>query len=126
MLDLKWGDWETMYIYVELWKAKQKWLDMEHSDRKNYLSRVQESIGNLVSLGIEPLHFALLDKDVPHSVDYRYLAVWKMPDRRAAETLERDVEAAGFHDLFEQVNARGEETTPEGLFEDMAALKTTG
>lgn len=111
-----------MYIYVELWKAKKAWQDMTLADRQEYLRRVEESIGGLVQAGIEPLHFALLDEDAPHSADYRYLAVWKMPDRQAAETLERDVEAAGFHDLFEQVNARGEEAAAENVFRDMATL----
>lgn len=111
-----------MYIYVELWKARQAWRDMKPAERQEYLSRVQESIGGLVQKGIEPLHFALIDEDAPHPADYRYLAVWKMPDRQAAEALERDVEAAGFHDLFEQVNARGEETDAEAVFRDMANL----
>lgn len=111
-----------MHVYVELWKAKAAWLDMIEDDRNAYLSRVQESIGALKEAGIEPLHFAILDEGVPHAADYRYLAVWKMPDRGAAERLEKDVEAAGFHDLFEQVNARGEEIAPEQLFGDMAGL----
>ena len=111
-----------MYIYVELWKAKPSWLSMKPAERQDYLSRVQESIGGLAEEGIEPIHFALIDQEAPYSADYHYLAIWRMPHLEAAERLERDVEAAGFHELFEQVNARGEQTGPETVFGHMAAL----
>lgn len=120
MRDKKGG--RALYVYVELWNAKQTWLDMSRSEREAFVSAVKENIGGLADAGVELLHFSILDEDVPHRAEYRYLAVWSMPNRQSAEALEKDVEAAGFHDLFEQVNARGEAVGPDTLFKDMIGL----
>jgi hypothetical protein len=43
-----------------------------------------------------------------------------MPTRDLALALERAVSDSGFHDHFEQVNARGEIAAPDAVLADMA------
>lgn len=106
-------------VYVEIWKPREKWLGMSAEERKAFISKMGENIGELQKKGVELLHFAIADENVPYRAPFRYIAVWAMPGAAAAEALEDDVEKAGFHDLFEQVNARGASISPEKIFADM-------
>ena len=45
-----------------------------------------------------------------------------MPSLEQVQMLERSVEEAGWHEYFEQVNARGELIPPPQALEDMAGL----
>ena len=45
-----------------------------------------------------------------------------MPTRALAEQFEASGEEAGFHDYFEQVNARGELVGPDAVFGHMIGL----
>lgn len=108
-----------MYLYVELWKPRQKWLEMSEKAREEYVAGIGPDIERLTNQGVEILGFAVNDEETPHRAEYRYLAAWKMPDKSLVEDLEAAVEAAGFHDYFEQVNARGGLMSPEEAMGDM-------
>lgn len=108
-----------MYLYIELWKPRRKWLEMSEQERSDYVAGIGPEIEKLTERGVELVGFALNDDDTPHRADYRYIAAWKMPDKALAESLESSVEAAGFHDYFEQVNARGHLMSPEEALRDM-------
>ena len=64
----------------------------------------------------------LLDDEAPHRADYVYLAVWKTPTADLVKQFEASVDEAGFHDYFEQVNARGELVAPDAVFGHMIGL----
>lgn len=108
-----------MYLYIELWKPRQKWLDMSEQERSDYVAGIGPEIEKLTERGVELVGFALNDEETPHRADYRYIAAWKMPDKSLVEDLESSVEGAGFHDYFEQVNGRGRLLSPEDALGDM-------
>lgn len=110
-----------MHIYAELWNARPAWKAMSREERSAYLQKVSQNVEALAERGIEPLYFALADPDVPLRADYAYIAVWRMPNEEAARELERNVEQVGWHEYFEQVNARGKSVPPEQVFGDMIA-----
>ena len=58
--------------------------------------------------GVEVVGFVANDGDTPHSSGYDFLAVWKMPNKKAARKFEDFVEGSGLHEYYEQVNTRGE------------------
>ena len=70
-------------------------------------------------MGVELVGFALNDEDTEYRADYTYLALWKMPSQELAVRLERTVIEAGFHEYFEQGNARGALVSPEAAVEHM-------
>ena len=111
-----------MHLYVELWKARPEWLTLSVEERQQYFEKVGGEIQKLTETGVEIVGFAINDEETPYRCDYRYLAVWKMPRRAQVEMLERSVEQAGWHEYFEQVNARGELLPPPQALEDMASL----
>ncbi len=111
-----------MHLYVELWKARPEWLALSVEERQQYFDKIGAEIQKLTEAGVEIVGFAINDEETPHRGDYRYLAVWKMPSLEQVEMLERSVEQAGWHEYFEQVNARGELIPPPQALEDMASL----
>jgi hypothetical protein len=102
-----------MFLYVELWKARTSWSALSPDERTAYVNGLGPAIERLLQDGVELVGFALNDRDTPHRAPYQYIAVWKMPDARQVTALETAVENAGFHDYFEQVNARGNLITAE-------------
>lgn len=113
-----------MHLYAELWNPRQAWLDLSGEERSSYLEKVGPGIGKLTEAGIELVGFAICEDDTPHEAGYRYLAVWKMPKgREHAHLLEGILDEAGWHDYFDQVNARGAVVPPPQALQDMAQLR---
>ena len=77
-----------MHLYVELWKARPKWLALPAEKRKQYFDKVGSEIQKLTDAGVEIVGFAINDGDTPHRCDSRYLAVWKLPSLEQVEMLE--------------------------------------
>jgi len=102
-----------MYLYLELWSARDAWLKLSESERKAYFEKVTGTIADLLESGSEALAFALNDADTDRRANYEYLALWRMPDRATAVEFEKRLNELGWYDLFDQVNMRGEEITAE-------------
>lgn len=109
-----------MYLYVELWKPRGAWEALPAAERDAFITGIGSAVGGLTAAGIELLGFAFNDRDTAHRADYAYLAVWRMPSKDLACMLERAVIDYGFHDYFEQVNARGAIVAPEAVLADMS------
>jgi hypothetical protein len=112
-----------MYIYVELWNAKNTWLALSEEDRRAYVANIGPAMAALTKAGVELLGFAVNDDDTEHRANYRYIAVWRMADKALAMRLEETVVESGFYKYFEQVNGRGSLISPDVAFGDMVGLK---
>ncbi len=112
-----------MQLYVELWNAKQPWLDLSPEERQSYFDKVGSEIKKLTDAGIEVVGFAINDEDTSHRSNHRYVAVWKMPSPDHVKMLEDSVSQAGWYKYFEQVNASGKLISPPEALEDMINLK---
>jgi hypothetical protein len=108
-----------MYLYVELWKPRAAWRALPADERSAFIEGIGPAIGTLTDAGIELVGFAFNDDDTEYRADYAYLALWRMPSKDLARTLETAVIDAGFHTYFEQVNARGELVAPESVLGHM-------
>jgi hypothetical protein len=115
-------DGEEPFLYTEMWQAKQSWLDLPIEDRVDFMNNVGQSIGRLTELGVHNVGFAIIDPETPHGTGDRYTAVWTMPCKAVMAEFERTVEADGFYDYFEQINARGLLVPPPVAIEDMINL----
>ncbi|MFH2046039.1 MAG: DUF6616 family protein [Pseudomonadota bacterium] len=111
-----------MHIYVELWKPKPAWIGLSDNERKSFIDSLFPVIGMLTESGVKLLSFAINDEDTEYKADFKYIAVWQMPDKEKAVFFEQEVIKTGFHDYFEQVNARGESVPPDVLLGDMAIV----
>ena len=96
-----------MYLYVEQWNVTQKWMDLSKEERRDYMNKAGGAITEMTKAGVENLGWALNDEHTPYRSDYRYVAVWKMPNKDHVEKLEKALQDAGWHNYFSQVNSRG-------------------
>jgi hypothetical protein len=108
-----------MILYVELWKSKPAWRALDRAAREQFVAGLGPAIAELTGAGVELLGFACNDGDTPHRADYEWMALWRIPTAELARVFEEAVERSGFHDLFEQVNARGPLVAPEVALTDM-------
>ncbi len=98
------------------------WRALGAAERRQFVDGIGPAIGQLTGAGIELLGFAVNDDDTEYRADYPWIAVWRMPSKALAVTLEKAVIDAGFHDYFEQVNARGAIVAPDAVLAAMAAV----
>ena len=86
------------------------------------MSQVGPGVASLHEAGLELVGFALNDSDTDRRADYRYLAVWKMPDKKIAQQFEDMVAGAASYEYFAQDNVRGELVSSEAALQDMTDL----
>lgn len=111
-----------MYLYLELWTARPAWLALSTEERTQFMDSIGPAIGQLLDTEIELLGFALADSGALQGTAHTYMAAWRMPTRELAVMLEEAVAGSGWHDYFDQVNARGAVMdTPDALAHMIAA-----
>ena len=111
------------YIPTEIWKARRSWMALSVQDRGEFFEhKIGPLIGEMLEAGAEFLGCAINDNEGAERIDYRYMAVWKMPSRELSQRLESGAKAAGFLEYFEQVNFSGSMITPDIMNADMINL----
>ena len=111
------------YILTEIWNAKRSWLDLPAEERVEFFeTKIGPLLGSLVGEGAEILACAVNDNTGSERMDYRYMAVWRLPDKAFSDRLEAAAKEAGFLEYFEQVNFSGNSIPPDGLNADMIEL----
>jgi hypothetical protein len=111
-----------MITYIELWKAKQAWIDLSKEERGNYIAALGPAIQQLLDNGVQIVSWGTNETATLSKVDYDYFAVWTFPEMEAAQNFEKMVEGAGWYTYFDQVNAMGTATSPQDVMEKMIAL----
>ena len=111
-----------MYILVEQWTPKTKWLQASAEERGAFMQGVGGAMVELSKLGVETLAWSLNDPDTSHRADWNYFAVWKFPSLEASHAFENAVEQSGWYDYFEHKNMRGKWETPEAVIGQHMAL----
>jgi len=111
------------YILTEIWNAKRSWLDLPAEERVEFFeTKIGPLLGSLVGEGAEILACAVNDNTGSERMDYRYMAVWRLPDKAFSDRLEAVAKAAGFLEYFEQVNFSGNSIPPDVLNAHMIKL----
>ena len=106
-------DYGTGYILTEMWSALPSWLALSRADRQAFFDeKIGPYIGTMVAEGAEFLACAVNDNDGDAASAYSYMAVWKLPNKAFADTLQAGSRETGFLDYFDQANFSGVMTTP--------------
>jgi len=104
------------YILTEIWNAKPSWLALPAEERVEFFeTKISPLLGSLVGEGAEILTCAVNDNSGSERMDYRYMAVWRLPDKAFSDRLEAAAKEAGFLKYFEQVNFSGNSIPPDVL-----------
>ena len=114
---------DTAYILTEIWKARPARFELPLADRQRFFEeKVGPLLMELIGQGAEILGCAINDNTGAERIDYRYMAVWKLPDKAFSDRLEAAAKEAGFLDYFDQVNCSGTLITPDLLNADMIQI----
>jgi hypothetical protein len=114
-----------MYLYIELWKAKDAWRKLSTDERRAKMDHLIRDAAAHPVPGVIPLSFrqvgdvfvldpestqpAIIDDAVARPTGFRYAAAWMIPTKALIKTFEQRVENLGWwFDYFEQKNAWGE------------------
>ena len=73
-----------MIYFVEMWNAKQSWLDLSPHERQEYMGQVGSAIQGLLDKGVQILTWSENDESTAKRVGYDYLAIWSFPDQEIA------------------------------------------
>ncbi|WP_147201514.1 DUF6616 family protein [Segetibacter aerophilus] len=111
-----------MKTYVELWKAKAAWNDLSKEERGNYMNALGPAIQQLLDNGVKIISWGVNDSSTYNRVDYDFFAVWTFPNDEATQSFEKMVEGAGWYNYFDQVNAKGDSSTPQEVIGKMIEL----
>ena len=111
-----------MYLYVELWKPKPEWNNLPCEQREEFLSILAPGVNRMKGLKAELVGFAVCDEAAPLDSEYRYLAVWKLPNRGHVHMLEKAVQDEGWGNYFDITNARGKVISVNDFVGDMVKV----
>jgi hypothetical protein len=111
-----------MYLFVECWKAKPEWLAMNPDARGAYMNALGSGIQELLKAGVEIISWSMNDPGTSNRAPYDYFAVWKFPTPEGAAMFEQVVQQSGWYTYFEQVNLKGEVSSPEPCIGHMIQL----
>ena len=111
-----------MYLYVELWKPRPDWENLAREQREEFLSQVVQGVNRMQELDVKLLGFSICDQDTPHHSDFRYIAVWQMPNLGHVHMLESAVKKEGWENFFDIINARGAYQPIDAIMDDMVRI----
>jgi hypothetical protein len=111
-----------MITYIELWQAKQAWINLTPEERNTYVQALQPVIRQLLENGVQIISWGINDSATFRRVEFDYYAVWSFPNEQAAINFEKLVESADWYTYFEQVNARGATMSPQDVLAHMINL----
>ena len=111
-----------MITYIELWKAKQAWIDLSKEERGNYMGSLGPAIQHLLDSGVQIVSWGTNDADTFSKCPYDYFAVWTFSNTESARDFEKMVEGAGWYTYFDQVNLRGTAGSPQDVIANMIEL----
>lgn len=111
-----------MITYIELWKAKQAWLELSKEERGTYMTALGPAIQQLTENGVQIVSWGVTDASTFSKTDYDYFAVWTFPTIESAQGFEKLVESAGWYNYFDQVNAMGSAVSPQDVIGKMIEL----
>ena len=111
-----------MRLFIEICSAKESWLALDETARRQFLSAVGPLMKRLEEEGVEIVAWGENSADTPERASFDYFGVFKFPDAAAVVRYESTFRAAGWYDYFEQVNICGDCESYETVLKRLAVL----
>lgn len=111
-----------MYLFAECWKARPEWLALSKEARGAYMTELGKGIEALMNAGVEIVSWSMNEAGTANRAPYDYFAVWKFPTKELASGFEQIVQQSGWYNYFDQVNLKGELSSPDAIIGHMIGL----
>jgi hypothetical protein len=96
----------TQYL-AELYTPRPAWLALDHQRRVAFFEDIGTGMAQLLALGVEAIAFGQTDATKIHAASQQFFAIWRFSDEAALNALLDGINASGWHDYFDTVNAAG-------------------
>lgn len=90
---------------VELYTPNSAWHALPAHRRQQFLDGIAAAMGGLSSLGVDVLALGETDAGIDRASPHRFLGIWRFPDPQARDALLAGIQASGWYDYFDHVNA---------------------
>lgn len=110
------------HYLVELYTPNTAWQILPAPQRQQFLAHIGQGLGQLSSLGIELLSLAETDAAIDHSSGHRFLGIWRFPNPAARDALLAAIQASGWYQYFDHVNAASSAGTVDSHLAALAAV----
>jgi hypothetical protein len=105
-----------MKVFVELWRARDSWVELSPEQRGEWMQNVGPSIQAMLGAGVAYLGGGRSEAgDQYRATTHDFFAVWTVRDDNVLRMFESAIEQSGWYDYFEQVNVTGESVELESL-----------
>ncbi len=102
-----------MKTFIELWSARQSWLDLPQKERVEYMAQLSPGLKMFAEAGVEFGAWGKNDATQDHRGNYTFFAIWKFPNEELILQLENILAEAKWYDYFDQQNISGSSQTPQ-------------
>lgn len=108
------------HYLVELYTPKAAWKALPAHDRHSWLAGIQTAMGSLSTMGVEVLSLSAIAPGIEHTSEHQFMGIWRFESPEARAALLAGIEASGWYQYFDHLNAACE----AGGFEShLAALQ---
>ncbi|HVR53512.1 MAG TPA: DUF6616 family protein [Pseudorhodoferax sp.] len=105
---------------VELYTPTPRWLQLPAAQRAQFLAAVREGMAQLAGLGIAPLALGAAETGIAQASAHRFLGIWRCADAAARDALLAGIQASGWYEFFDHVNASSPGGDLEGHLLELA------
>ncbi|MFS6933768.1 DUF6616 family protein [Klebsiella oxytoca] len=96
-----------VYYLVELYTPNAKWKSLTIEQRQQFLSSIGNSMGSLISMGVEVLTLTEIEPGINRGTEHRFLGIWRFSDVQGRDALLDGIKASGWYQYFDHINATG-------------------
>ncbi|ALA88075.1 hypothetical protein I5T93_05365 [Stenotrophomonas maltophilia] len=110
------------HTFIELYTATPAWTTLPPEQRNAFFARIGAGMQQFDPARITPLAMGRIARDVPHSSDEQFYAVWRCASREEVDALVAGIAATGWHEYFTTTHAVGAMDSMAQHLADLAAL----
>ena len=96
-----------MKYFIEMFSAKQSWLDLTKEEKSAYLTQVNESSKPLMDQWVAITSMNENDQDTIQRAGYSFFVIWTMPTDELADAVQKLMLTEGWFNYFDQLNLKG-------------------
>lgn len=91
-----------MYLFIELWQAKQAWLALSTQERAAYVKPMNPLADALRSRGVEIVGWSFKEPKANVETEYVCMTAYRTPTLELAQWVEQKVRGPKWYDYFER------------------------
>lgn len=95
------------HYLVELYSPNAVWQAKTQQARKQYLDQVAAGMAALSSIGVEVLTLTETIPEIDQVSPHQFLGIWRFPNQQARDALLAGIQASGWYQYFDHINAAG-------------------